>query len=352
MKELAFATPPGRILIIKPSSLGDVTHAMPVVPLLRRRWPEAHISWIVAPACVGLLEGMSGLDEVIVFDRRRLGTAWRNPAAGLDLIRFKRDLRRRQFDLVIDFQGLFRSGWMTWQTRAAVRVGFRAAREFAWLFYTDRIAVKPIAQHAIDRYLTIVQALGCPTSPLEYPFPVTPADRQHIGTALGGVQRFAVHLPGANWLTKRWPVEHFAQLATELDKRYRLASVIAGGPEIADLAMRIPHAINLAGKTTLPQLVALLDRADLVVANDSGPMHIAAALNRPLVAIFGPTNPVLTGPYRRLDSVVRSDIACSPCYSRRCRDCRCLSELGVEKVLAIVEAQLKTNRVACSRPAL
>ena len=116
-------TTPQRILIIKPSSLGDVTHALPVLHLLRKRWPNAKISWLVAPYCSGLLEGHPDLDEVILFDRRRFGTAWKNPSAGLDLIRFKRDLRHRNFDWVIDLQGLFRSGWLAWFTRAPAVLG-------------------------------------------------------------------------------------------------------------------------------------------------------------------------------------------------------------------------------------
>ena len=169
--------PPSRILLIKPSSLGDVTHALPILHLLRKKYPNAKISWLVAPYCSGLLEGHPDLDEVILFDRRRFGTAWKNPAAGLDLIRFKRDLRRRQFDWVIDLQGLFRSGWLAWFTRAPVRIGFANAREFAPFFYTHRIPIATMEQHAVDRYLRIALAVGCEDSPVEFPFALTDSDR-------------------------------------------------------------------------------------------------------------------------------------------------------------------------------
>lgn len=370
---LRFNSPPQRILIIKPSSLGDVTHALPVLNLVRNRWPAARISWLVAPACAGLLEGLKTLDEVIVFERRRFGTAWRNPAAGLDLIRFKRDLKRRGFDLVIDLQGLFRSGWLAWQTGAPVRIGFANAREFAPLFYTHRVPIDSLEIHAVDRYLQVAKALGCEDHPVEFHFPVTDEHRLYVdsllsgnaGTSLtpvsqhwqdarvtiespratGGLSTsavpYAVLLPGANWLTKRWPAENFEALVAPLRDRFGLTSVLAGGPDVADLASRIPSAINLIGQTNLPQLVALLQRAALVIANDSGPMHIAAALGRPLVTLFGPTNPIRTGPYNRPHSVVRVNIYCSPCYSRRCSHQSCMRWLAEDSVLKAAEGQLQ-----------
>ena len=338
---------PKRILLIKPSSLGDVTHALPVLHLLRRRYPNAKISWLVAPYCSGLLEGHPDLDEVILFDRRRFGTAWKNPAAGLDLIRFKRDLRRRQFDWVIDLQGLFRSGWLAWFTRAPVRIGFANAREFSWLFYTHRIPISTMEQHAVERYLRIALAVGCDDTPIEFPFALTESDRATVAEMTGD-EPYAVLLPGANWPTKRWPVENYQALVDPIRQRFGLRCIVAGGPDTLSLANSIPSALNLAGKTNLPQLVALLERSSLVIANDSGPMHIAAALGKPLVTIFGPTNPIRTGPYARPESVVRVDIPCSPCYSRHCSHTSCLRWLTIEPVLATASQQLANGKPAPS----
>jgi heptosyltransferase-1 len=334
---------PHRILIIKPSSLGDVTHALPILHLLRRRYPEAKISWLVAPYCSGLLEGHADLDEVILFDRRRFGTAWKNPAAGLDLIRFKRDLRRRRFDWVIDLQGLFRSGWLAWFTRAPVRIGFANAREFAWLFYTHRIPIATMEQHAVERYMRIALAAGCEDGPIEFPFVVGESDRAVVA-GMSGDEPFAVLLPGANWATKRWPIEKFAALVEPIRERFGLRCIVAGGPDTIELGKSIPGALSLAGRTNLPQLVALLEKSCLVIANDSGPMHIAAALGKPLVTIFGPTNPIRTGPYGRPESVVRVDIPCSPCYSRHCSHTSCLRWLGIEPVLATAAEQLANGK--------
>jgi len=340
---------PQRILIIKPSAIGDIVHALPVLNLVRRRWPAARISWLVTPVCAGLLEGHPLLDEVILFDRKRWGGMWRSPRLAGEWRRFTRELRERRFDLVLDLQGLFRSGWLAWKTGAAVRVGFANAREFAPLFYSHRVPIETPEQHAIERYVKLARFIGCDDGPVEFPFATTDADRHYVhdllrnsglGTQDSGVSRYAVLLPGTNWETKRWPVEKFAGMVGPLRERFGLVSVLAGGPDAGAMASQIPGAVDLTCKTTLKQLTALLERADLVVANDSGPMHIASALGRPLVTPFGPTNPVRTGPFGRMDSVIRLDIACSPCYSRHCSHKSCLGGLEVEPVVRLAGEQM------------
>ena len=343
MQPIQFNSAPGRILIIKPSALGDVVHGLPVLTRLREKWPSAKISWLVAPAFAGLLENHPLLDEVIHFDRHDYGIAWRSPAAMRRLWRFVRDLRHRQFDLVIDLQGLFRSGWLAKRTKAPMRVGFARTRELAWMFYTHRVPVDFTNDHAVTRNIAIATALGCKEGEVEFPLIGDTADEQHIQQWIPAGTRYAVVLPGTNWATKRWPIEHFAALVEPLQSRFNLKVITAGGPGDVDLANQIPGALNLAGKTTLKQLVALLKRADLVIANDSGPMHIGAALIRPLVALFGPTNPTRTGPYTREDTVLRLDINCSPCYSRTCSHQSCLRWLALQQVLKAAEQQLQSN---------
>lgn len=330
---------PKRILLIKPSSLGDVVHALPVLNLLKRRWPQAQISWLVTPACAGLIESHPQLHETIVFERRRLGAFWRNPRAAAGLMRLTKELRQRQFDLALDLQGLLRSGWLAWRSGAPRRVGLSDSRELAWLFHNQRVVIDKPDLHAVDRYLAAAEALGCGRQPVEFLLPQRQADRQSVEAMLPP-ERFAVLLPAANWLTKRWPVERYAALVEPLRQRFGLSSVVAGGADAVELAREIPGALSLAGKTTLGQLVELLRRADLVVANDTGPMHIAAALGRPLVAVFGPTNPQRTGPYGRPECVVKVEVPCAPCYRRRCWHRSCLEWLGIEPVLAAAERQL------------
>jgi heptosyltransferase-1 len=335
-----FDTPPQRVLIIKPSAIGDVVHALPVLNLLRRRWPAAHVSWLVTPACAGLLDGHPQINEVILFDRKRYGRSWRSPSALRDLSTFNRSLKSHRFDLVIDLQGLFRSGWLTWRTHAPVRIGSTSAREFSWIFCTHLAQADTNGQHAIERYLNVAEFLGLGRSPVEFVFPTDDHDRRYVNGLLPPLEQFAVLLPATNWATKQWPIERFAALVKPLRERYGFASVLAGGPDAVPLAASLPGVINLAGKTNLRQLVALLERASLVIANDTGPMHIASALGRPLVTMFGPTSPVRTGPYQRMDSVVRLDIPCSPCFSRTCSHQSCLRWLEIDPVLRLAEKQL------------
>ena len=334
---------PRRILLIKPSAIGDVVHALPVLHLLRRKWPDAHIAWLVTPACSSLIDGHPLLDEVILFERGRFGRGWRDPKSAMGLHAFMKGLRQRRFDLVIDLQGLFRSGWMAFRTRSKVRVGFANGREFSPLFYTHRVEVGSGEQHAVDRYLKVASALGCGDAPVAFPFHVTDDDRAQVASLLGDArnEKYAVLLPGTNWPTKRWPVERFKSMVAPLRDRLGLKSVVAGSPAEVELASQVVGGINVAGKTTLRQLIALLQGAELVVANDSGPMHIAAALGKPMVALFGPTNPIRTGPYGREETVLRLDLPCSPCYSRACSHQSCLQWMGIEPVLALAERQLK-----------
>lgn len=346
-------TSPKRILIIKPSALGDVVHALPVLNLLRLRWPEARISWLIGSGFADLVRGHPQLDEVITFDRRRFGQSWYNPMAAVELWKFIGSVGRHDFDLVIDLQGLLRSGSMTALTRAPVRVGFANARELAHMFYTHHVPIDSMEQHAIDRYLAVSEALGCGREPVEFKFVTDEADRLHVAKLLNGVERFALLLPGANWATKRWPPKKYAELIAPLYDQFGLTTILAGGPDVRDIATeifmhykpalagRVPKVIDAVGKTTIRQLVVLIERAAMVIANDSGPMHIAAALNRPLVTIFGPTNPIRTGPFNRPGTVLRFDLPCSPCYSRQCSHVSCMNWVPAEAVLALAGKQLQ-----------
>src|SRR5438270_4064879 len=199
-----FDRPPQRVLIIKPSAIGDVVHALPVLNLLRRRWPAAHVSWLVTPACAGLLDGHPQINEVILFDRKRYGRSWRSPSALRDLSTFNRSLKSHRFDLVIDLQGLFRSGWLTWRTHAPVRVGSTSARECSWIFCTHLAQADTNGQHAINRYLNVAEFLGLGRSPVDFVFPTDDQDRQYVNALLPPHEPFAVLLPATNWATKQW----------------------------------------------------------------------------------------------------------------------------------------------------
>ncbi|MGD1278750.1 MAG: lipopolysaccharide heptosyltransferase II [Tepidisphaeraceae bacterium] len=343
---------PQRVLIIKPSAIGDIVHALPALARLRRLWPAAKLSWLVTPSCAALVQNHPMIDEVILFHRRRWAQGWYNPMALWELVRFIRDLRRRRFDLVIDFQGLFRSALAALASGAPRRIGFSNAREGAVFFYTDGVDCSWELDHAVERYLKIAAALGCTDGAVEFPLAIDEADRDYIRSLIPGEASFAVLLPGANWPTKRWPVQRMAALVEPLRSRFGLETVVVGSRSDAAMTRQIPATYDLTGKTNLRQLAALLERASLVIANDTGPMHIAAALGRPLVSPYGPTNPRRTGPFGRMDSVIRLDLPCSPCLSRRCSHQSCMQWLPTEAILRLAQQQIERDGQEASKARL
>jgi len=296
----------GRLLIIKPSSLGDIVHALPVLSALRRRCPKASLDWVVRTELAGLFECIEGVNRLLLFDRKTMGR-WYQPAAYQALGAFLRQLRQGRYDLVLDLQGLLRSALFGVASGCRLRAGLKEAREGATLFYTH-IAPTPSSAHILDLYQELLGLLGVPLEPVEYGLHSTPQARETVAALLvkEGLQprRFAVLAVGSAHQRKCWPPERFAQVAAFLHRRAGLPVVIAGsakeqavGEQIRKAA-EVPIAL-LTGRTTLPQLVALLEQAALVVGNDSGPTHIAAALNIPAVMIFGPTNPARLFPRQR-----------------------------------------------------
>lgn len=342
-----------RILIIKPSSFGDVIHALPVLNGLRQRYPHAEISWLVATSCAGLLEHHPSLDEVIPFDRRRYGLIGRNFRITVEFLAFVQALRDRRFDLVVDLQGLFRSGFMAIAAGAAVRVGFDNAREFAWMFYTHRVTLPSRDMHAVDRNYLVGRTLGFAHVPVRFDLPVRDDARIRVREKLAaeGIapgDPYALMGPGTRWETKRWPAERFASLARMLRNERGLPVVLIGMADEAEVARDVAEragvpVANLAGQTGLADVIALVDGAAVVIMHDSGPMHLATALGKPMVAIYGPTSPVLTGPYHRPETIARQDVPCSPCRIKRVADCpydhRCMRDLSVEAVATMLSTR-------------
>lgn len=343
-----------RILLIKPSSLGDVVHALPVLHGLRKRFPRARIDWLISRPLLPLLDGHPELDELIPFDRKHFGKMAVSPSAAVDFARFVRNLRRRRYDLTVDLQGLFRSGFLCWACGSAVRAGFQDAREGASMFYTHRVHVHDPDMHAVDRNYRFGELLGFEDVPIHFGLNVSESARVEAANLLKGVgikkgDRVVVVAPGARWETKVWMPERFAGTIDEIHGNGPARCVLVGGREEQDLCDRIMAACrttpkSLAGQTNLSVLPAVIERADLVLCQDSAVLHLAVALGRPLVCLIGPTNPRRTGPYRRSGDVVRRDLDCAPCYLRKLTQCRhdhrCMTELTVNEVVAAVERAL------------
>ncbi len=349
-REALELSPPRRVLLIKPSALGDVVTALPVLRGLRRSFPEAHLAWLISDACAALVEADGDLDEVVHFPRRRLGRAWRSPKAALELRRFLRSLRRGGYDWVIDLQGLFRSGYFARATRAEVRAGFADAREGAGLCYTHPIAVDET--HTVKRNIALARGLGIDARAEDMRLEVSPAGAEfaeQIGRSRSFERgEYVVCVPPTRWPTKRYPVRHWRKVAREL--RNDLPVVLLGAPEDVELCESIAEGlgegvVNLAGRTNIPQMVGVIAACAGVVCCDSAAKFIAPAVGVDTVTLIGPTRVERTGPYGRGSAVV-ADVPCAGCLKRRCRHVSCMELIDPSDVVAAAREMLSER---CSR---
>jgi lipopolysaccharide heptosyltransferase I len=327
-----------RILFVRPSALGDVCRSVPVVASLRRWDPAARIAWMVQSGFEDAVRCHPAVDEVIPFARRRMARPWR-PADARRLAAFVRDLRHRRFDLVLDAQGLARSGLFTRLTGARERVGFADAREGAWLAYTRRVAPPPAgaSAHTVDRMLALAAAVGAePVEDLQLVVP--PEDAAWWAARRPPDRGLVVLAPTARWRCKQWPAERFAGLGRRvLAAGWHLVLVGAPGEEAAVAAARPsgvrpigpeqlpaatePSVVDLAGATSVGRMMAVLASAAAVVAGDSAALHMAAGLGVGSVALFGPTDPALVGPRGGRSTVLRRvEPSEEPIRYRRLRD--------------------------------
>jgi len=339
---LPLATPPKKILIIKPSALGDIVHSLPFLDTVKRCYPDTSIHWVVARGLHTFLEGHPLIDRLWIFDKEK----WKRPGNLLqtlpELASLLSGLRRERFDVSVDLSGLLRSGLITMAANARYKLGFKEADEGSAYFYTHRIHGS-MEIHAIDRYLKIAEAMGCKPGAIRYPFAPfapTPAICKDLPA------EYVVMTPSAGKEANRWPAERFGQLAARLD----LPSLLIGGKSDQGVADEVVShgggkAVSLAGKTSIKELIPIIGKARYFITNDTGPMHIAAAMGVPVFAIFGPANPVRTGPYGENHTVIRADLPCSPCYAwKPCADWQCMEALTVERVFTIIKEKEKTWR--------
>ncbi|MBI3990289.1 MAG: lipopolysaccharide heptosyltransferase II [candidate division NC10 bacterium] len=338
-----------RILLIKPSSIGDVVHTLPTLAALRKRFPDRYITWVVEREAAGIVQGHPDVDQILVSGRKGWQRALKDPRnatkAVQELLAFVRELRAGSYDLAIDLQGLFKSAILTLLSGARYRVGFAPVREMAHRALTHSVPY-PHALHAVERYLSLARCLGADGDPHAFFIATSLEDETRVRRFLSqsGIStdepKVVLH-SSARWGTKLWEEERFGRLgdllAEKLGARILLTGSEADGPITARIAASMRHrALNLAGKLTLKGLVALLKQTSLLVTVDSGPMHIAAALGTPLVALFGPTDPRWTGPYGPNCTVLQKTIPCRPCLKRRCQIAEerlCMRSIDVEEVL-------------------
>ena len=314
-----------RVLLVRPSALGDVARTVPCLAALKRAFPAASVHWLVNAGFEPVVAAHPGLGGVLTFDRRAMAGAPLRPGPTRRLVRLVGELRAARYDLAIDLQGLFRSAFLTGVSGAARRWGFDDARELGWLFYHHR-ADAGDTPHTVDRMMTLTDAViaACdgagdtPTPPPNAEPASDPDMRLYVPTdaaawwrearSAQGIDHYAVLAPFTAWPCKEWPLERFVALAKRLRaERPRLAIVVTGapgdGPTIARAFAGIDRLHAPGGD--VGRLMAVLGGASLVVCNDSGPLHLAVGLGRRIVTLFGPTDPARVGPYRRPETVVQ-----------------------------------------------
>jgi len=315
-----------KVLIVKPSSFGDIVQALPVATGLRRYWPDAEIHWLTFDAYEPLLRDHHAIDRLMILRRRDL-----RPGGWLRLWRWIKALRAERYDLVLDLQGLLRSGILTWLTKAPLRLGLATAREGSTLFYTETILEPP--PPAQEKYLEFLRHLGIRPDP--YAFDLAPPP---LAVASLDPGRYVVLHPYSRWRTKLWPWRYYQEVVDALPE-VRFA-VVGEGPWFP---LHGENVLDLRGRLAFPQLMAVLKEAGAVVSTDSGPSHLAAALGAPTLALFGATDWQKTRPIGRHVTIERYPAPCSPCMKRSCPQkipMVCMSEITPAHVLRYLSHRL------------
>lgn len=328
-----------RICVIKPSALGDVVQSLPVLPVLRHRFPDSHIAWVINRELSDLITGHPCVNELIPFNRRGGVADW------WKLLRY---LRASQFDFVVDLQGLFRTGIMCLATGAPLRVGLQTAREgSAWMCH-QLLPDSGLQVPAHRRAWRLAEELGLGDLTPQTDIVVPYADRAwaaKIRASLAGP--LLVIQPGTRWQTKQWPIRNFAEVVRRAMKQLGMSAIVIGSPHERPAAQELVENVqrvvprgqihNLAGQTSIKQLAALLQQADLVLSNDSGPLHLAAGLGTPVVGIFTCTSPVRSGPPGGQHELVSTTLPCAASYCKQCPQrgagyLACFEELTPDRV--------------------
>ncbi len=333
-----------RILVVKLSSLGDLFHPLPAVHALKIGL-GATVDWVTHTPYADLVQCFADVDRVLTWPRR----------AGIrPLVDALRELRAARYDLVLDFQGILKSAAVARLARAARRIGPSFHREGAWLLYSAVAGPRNKRRHAVEECLDAVRHLGLPPGepvfPLAFPPPSPGAPAPRVALA-----------PFSRWPSKNWPAGAFAAVGRDLREQFEASLFLVGSAAESTACARLAQecsasggkgrVVNLAGRMSLPELGGLLQAMDLVITNDSGPMHMAAAAGTPVLAVFGPTDPLRTGPFGPGHRVLAGRLRCQPCFAKTCRfhDGACLRVVTPEQVAAAAANMLRMRRDALQK---
>ncbi|ACN14932.1 RfaF [Desulforapulum autotrophicum HRM2] len=320
-----------KIIIIKLGALGDVINTFPLVVALKENL-DAEIHWLVAPLSYPLVRNHSCVDKAIVFDKKK---GKRGITAAI------KALRETQYDIAFDLQRILKSGFFCMAAKSKRRLGFNKERckEQSWIFPFERILPSNPQAHMLIQYLEFAEHLNisCGTPTWKIP-------RSNCPLPVLLPHDFLVLNIGATKPANRWANDNFAILAEEASKTFGLVPVLTGGPEDMENARRIKETsrtdiLDLTGKTTIPELVEVLGRARCVISCDTGPMHLACALGTRLIALFGPSNPGRTGPFK--GRVIQKPQACTPCNKKHCKNPLCMEAITPEDVMEAISFQIR-----------
>lgn len=340
------------ILIIKTSSLGDVIHALPSAVALRQLYPQAKISWLVNKPFADILRGNPVLDELIIIEQNKF-TRGSLKERYEYFKKVRADLRAREFDLVLDLQGLLKSSLLALMTGCKNRYGYWELREGSWLV-SKAIKGSYAQEHVIQRYLDVIRYFGSTVEQPEFVLPDLQQEQQKMSAMLQQVAitgKYIVIAPGTSWLSKEWPLEHYVVLIRKLLRKGYPVVLVGGASDRAKTAFLTkqitnPRLVDFAGKTSLRELMALCQQASLYISGDTGPLHIAVATGVPVVAMYGPTKPKRTGPYGVRSRVLTSKILCSPCRKRECSPLVCMGNILPEEVFIACESFLNQENIS------
>jgi len=329
-----------RFLVIRLSAIGDVVRTMPAVKGLRERYPDAYIAWLVEEKSSDILVDCPYLDRVILFPRRQL--VGKSGSRTRSLKEFVRGLRRERFDTVLDFHGIFKSGMLALLSGAKERIGFhrKYTKEFNFLF-VNRPVVPPGKQiNRFERNISLVESLDAAPSNLDMEIVIPNDVKRRVGEILEPFGRdkplVAIH-PTTSRPFKLWDAGNYAKVADKLLADGIAQVLITCGPGERDAAKQVaarmqPPPPPVIQSGSLREYAWLVNQADLYFGGDTGPMHIASAMGTPIVAMFGPTDPVVNGPYRQPHRALYKDLPCSPCKERRCsRNLECMTAITVDE---------------------
>jgi 3-deoxy-D-manno-octulosonic-acid transferase/heptosyltransferase-1 len=340
------------ILIVKLSAIGDVIHTLPSLAALRRLYPDAHITWVVEEAAADIVKNHPDLDTVLVSRRKKWGQELqRGQFKGTlkEIKSFIKTLRQRDYDMVIDFHGLLKSSMIVFLSRGKRKLGYDSMQELSGLFVNEKIP-EDMSKHAVDRYLDFSRYLGAKTDVVNFVLPESSDTEEKIKRLMREHhledKKFVAINPVAYWDTKLWSDEKFAHLAEMIYQKFNMKIVFTGGekePIDKITSLMTTANINLGGQTTLPELACLYKKAQMLITTDSGPMHLAAALGIPVIALFGPTDPARTGPYGPGHTIITAETPCSPCFLKKCSTKKCMKDICPGQVFVAVQNQLKRS---------